>query len=962
MGCIHKSEIIKSEVSHQLNPEELFKQSIKEENIQKVNSLKIPININKNVKSNNLFYVNSNNSGSNVTSNNKLFSVQNKDNTINSLLSNDYFNSKYTIIGEINNQQTIEEFKIQLKSNPSEYRCMRKIKKISSEKLHSESEDNFVFEQINLLKGIDHKHICKIYDCINTTNNYFLIMDYCKEGNLDSKLKWSIKYSESQIKYLAFQLFGAIKYLNEKKLIHTDIKPTNILIDEIIKNDNGEDLFKIKLLNLDSYGENLDNNNTNIFPYYIAPEVIDNNEKVTSDIWSVGVIIYQMFYGEVPFGGDNLNEVYSNIKNGKIIQNSNSSLALKDLLNLIFVKDYSKRITVDKCLEHNWFHVGIKTPRDTEIFKKNLVEEINTDTNFLNYENDNSNNSDNYESSLDNKYKGQKKEEEKESEKEIKKEKEIELEDKNEDKKDNEKEKEKINEKENKKIEDKISNKLNQNIEKINEKEKIEEIESEKENGNEVKENINENETVKNPIELTEKKYKNKGEIEDKNSNKKLNIKNINQNSDNIIKLKKLKINFNNKKPHTLILGMTKNDKKKQIFELIKYSILFIKYYIRIYFQKEKEINKLNNIYLKYKIQKNMNLFISYINNVRKISFNSFYYNKSESLNRNFSKIIKEKINNKEELFEVLIQDKKNIIEMNLKKSYGKLKKSTVEEIKNIIQESNKFNLYEMNKYKAYFNEIEFEMDKNKYKEIYLYMDYHKLLINSINKLYSQILYNNISTNNDSNNTNNTNINNNVIGNVNKSKDSIKNEISKENIDKIEVVNNIDKINENNVISNNIESEIIIQNNDKDKKYESNLTISNNKERSQNESINGISNTNENNNIFIINNENETEQNNEDNIMNEIKKNVYIKENKKVNSNINKINSSKFIYNNKIEKSLNEEMQINKNKISNNKVNINENYNINYIDENEDNYESEERKNDINRFDPEKFLAIIGFT
>jgi len=935
MGCIHKSEIIKSDVSNQLNPEELFKQSIKEENIQKVNSLKIPNNVNSNIKSNNLFYVNSNNSGSNVTSNNKLFNFQNKDNTINSLLSNDYFNSKYTIIGEINNQQTIEEFKIQLKSSPSEYRCMRKIKKISSEKQHSEAEDNFVFEQINLLKGIDHKHICKIYDCINTTNSYFLIMDYCKEGNLDTKLKWSIKYSENQIKYLAFQLFDAIQYLNKKKLIHTDIKPTNILIDETVKNDNGEDLFKIKLLNLDSYGETVENNNTNMFPYYIAPEVIDNNEKVTSDVWSVGVIIYQMFYGEVPFGGDNLNEVYSNIKNGKIIQNSNSSLALRDLLNLIFVKDYNKRITVDKCLEHYWFHVGNKTPQDTEILKKNIFEEINTDTNILNYKNDNSNNSDNYESSLDNKYKEQKKEEEKESEKESK----SELEDKM--------EKKKINEKETEKRDEKYE-KENKNIEGIL---------NEKENGKKIKERNSENEIVKNKIEFIDKNNINKGQIKKKCSYEKINIKNNIENKDNSIKLKKLDINYDNKKTPTLILRASKNDKKKQIFPLIKYSILFIKYYIRIYFQKDKEINKLNNIYLKYRMQKNMNLFISYINNTRKISFNSFYYNKNESLNKNLSKIIKEKINNKQELFEVLIQDKKNIIEINLKKSFGQLKKSTVDEIKNIIKESNKCNLYEIRKYKAYFNEIEFEMGKNKYKEIYLYMDYHKLLINSIHKLYSQLLYNNISTNNDSNNTNNTNINNNQTGNGNKSKDSIKNEVSKKNIEKLEIINNIDKINENNININNIEGDIIIQNNDKEN---DNLTINNSKEKSQSNSINEISNTNENNNIVIINNENEIIQNNEDNIMNEIKKNVYQKENKITKVKVNKINSSKFIYNNKIENILNEEIDINK--INNNKENINENHNSIYMDENEDNYESEERKNDINRFDPEKFLAIIGFT
>ena len=94
--------------------------------------------------------------------------------------------------------------------------------------------------------------------------------------------------------------------------------------------------------------------------------------------------------------------------------------------------------------------------------------------------------------------------------------------------------------------------------------------------------------------------------------------------------------------------------------------------------------------------------------------------------------------------------------------------------------------------------------------------------------------------------------------------------------------------------------------------------------------------------------------------MKELKKNVFKKENKITKVNLNKINSSKFDYNNKIEKILNEE--IDTSKIINNKVNINENNKSNFLDEIEDNYESEERKNDVNRFDPEKFLAIIGFT
>ena len=790
-------------------------------------------NNNNNVSSSNVTSNNNNNNNNNININN----YNNKDNTLESLASNEYFNNKYIFIGEINNHQKAWEFKIQLKSDPFEFRCMRKLKKISLEKNNIDAEDTLILEQINLLKNIQHKHISKLYESITTPSCYFLIMDYCKEGTLDDKLKWSIKYSESQIKYLAFQLFEAIQYLNRQKLIHTDIKPINILIDEIVKNENDEDLFNIKLLNLDSYGENIEvsNNSNVVMPYYIAPEVIDHKEKITSDIWSVGVIIYQMFYGEVPFNGDNLKELYSNIKSAKITQNSSSSSALRDLLNLIFVKDYRKRITVEKCLEHRWFKIGNKTPTDTGILKKNIIEEINTDTNCIKNEENNSN-----------------------------------------------------------------SSEINIKKERSSIKEKTSE--------------------------------ENFRSSEDKNSDEsKHNIKAVELRT-------KRKIY-----PRTLILGVARSQKyknKSKISPLIKYSIIFIKYYIRIYFQKDKEINKLNNIYLKYKIEKNINIFINYINCKRIISFDSFYYNQNESLNKNLSKNINEQINNKEELFKILIQNKKKLIEMNLKTSYGKLKKSSVDEIRNIFKESNSFNLYEIKKYKQYFNEIEFEMEKNKYKEIYLFMDFYKLLINAINKLYAQYLNNNISTNVDSNNTFNTN-----LGFGNKSKESIKNDCSKVNSDNI-----ISDQSNNNILSIDIIKEEQEKNKD---------TINENNDNN-NDSL--LLNENKNNNIIKNceeggegdklhnNNDNHVSDKNElkDKSMNEI-------------SNLNNNEMSGIVNNDKNE-NIN---KLDKSKNKNDNKDIN-NYNCNNVYEdnnnNSDEDEFEKRKNDVNRFDPEKFLINIGFS
>ena len=854
MGCINKNEIIQSEKSQPINNEESFK--MKEENIIKNNSLK---NSNNN-KSNNRMYANSNNSGSNVTSNNKIYNNQLKDNTIGSLISNDYFNNNYVLLGEINNQPNIEEYKIQLKSNPNVFRCMRVLPKMFVKNQNNEDEDNSIFEEVNLLKTMTHKHICRLYECIATSSKYFLIMDYCREGNLENKLKWSIKYSENQIKYLAFQLFGAVKYLNKNNYMHTDIKPINILIDEITKNDSDEDLFNIKLLNFGSYGQSFENNNDNNnninkLPYYIAPEIINNIYDVTSDVWSIGVIIYQMFYGEVPFGGENIYEVYDNIKRGKIIQSMSASTNLRNLLDLIFVKDYKKRINVNKCLEHQWFYVANKTQRNTDVYKNCIIEEINTDINVNKIDEKNSQNT--YTSKSD-----------------------------------------------------KVSEKSNKNNSK-------------------------------------------------RKSIKLISFKNVEtfQNNTKPIKLK------NNKNGKTCATGTEKNGK---IYPLIKYCILFIKYYIRINFQKDKEINKLNKIYIKYKNEKNLYLFIKYINNTKKISFDSFNNDKN---NKNVINKLKEQINDKEQLFKILIENKKKYIEINLKKAFDKLRKTTVEEIKKIFKESNNINLYEIQKYKLYFNEIEFEMDKNKYKEIYLFIDFYKLLINSINKLYVQFISNNISsTNVDSNYTTTT-----LYGINNKSKESIKNENSKDNIDKSDKSNIYHQKSKNQY--------------DKEKLIPFDINKSNDKNKDQdnksNNNFNSISINNSNNAIMSNSNNNEN-----------IDDNFLKGSNKKNNINIEKINISKknehnhiimkrrtlvlnktnilkndknfqdLIINKLKRKSYKNSINFfenfqKKNIVKNNEVNNN---NIDFKDDEEDEYETEERKNDKNRFDPEKFLAIIGFS
>ena len=283
------------------------------------------------------------------------------------------------------------------------------------------------------------------------------------------------------------------------------------------------------------------------------------------------------------------------------------------------------------------------------------------------------------------------------------------------------------------------------------------------------------------------------------------------------------------------------------------------------------------------------------------------------------------------------MKNKKKNIEMNLKKYFGKLKKSNVDEIKNLFKEINNNNLHEIQKYQLYFNEIEFEMEKNKYKQIYLYMDFYKLLINSINKLNAQLINNNISTNVDSNDIN-TNIN---LAINNKSKELIKNENMKElNDKKYENQNKKnDEDHNNNIIKNNIKDENISKNNIIEKEIVT-------KEKPSSKAINQDIDNNNKKKIIKLNK------------TNIIKKTKSFNELVLISNKNRKRKSFKEFIKNNYEK-INEMINEKKNDL-NEKNNNNKNIETEFDD---DYYETDKRKkNDKNKFDPEKFLSIIGFS
>lgn len=145
--------------------------------------------------------------------------------------------------------------------------------------------------EIKVLKTCDNKNIIKLYDIKKTANNFYLILEYCNEGDLSQYLKKNKTLSEKEAIEFFLQILNAFKTLNKHKIMHRDFKLANILMHD------GEikiaDFGFSKLLTNEEFTETMLGS-----PLNMAPEVLGGTHyNSKADIWSIGVVFYEMLFG-----------------------------------------------------------------------------------------------------------------------------------------------------------------------------------------------------------------------------------------------------------------------------------------------------------------------------------------------------------------------------------------------------------------------------------------------------------------------------------------------------------------------------------------------------------------------------------------------------------------------------------------------------------------------------------------
>ena len=324
------------------------------------------------------------NSKTNQVSNKKdIINYNEKNNPIQKKILEDAseIDNNYFILEKISKNPISQNYKIQNKKNPSIFKTMKVLTKST---IQENDEELKIIKEIEILKGLKHENVIEIEKCYSDEKYFYIISEYSDYGSLKDQFGIKKKYSENQTKYILYQLLKAIKYLNQNNFIHTDIKPENILISEKILI-NKEELFKVKLIDFGN-ANSLQNQETQNLPYYVAPEVIERNFNEKCDIWSLGIIMFRLFYGYVPFKGNSFEEVINNIKNSPIEydkedENNNISLSEngEDILSNMIVREVDKRFNVDSCLNHKWFKYNNLTIIEEEKEKRYDISPVHND-------------------------------------------------------------------------------------------------------------------------------------------------------------------------------------------------------------------------------------------------------------------------------------------------------------------------------------------------------------------------------------------------------------------------------------------------------------------------------------------------------------------------------------------------------------------------------------------------------
>lgn len=233
--------------------------------------------------------------------------------------------------------------------------------------------------EISVLMKINHPNIIKLHDTFKTKKCIYIVLEYCDDGDLYNYIKTNGKIEEEYCRKLFTQASHGLYYLWINNLIHRDIKPHNFLLSSgVLKI---ADFGFIKYLEEAKMADTLCGS-----PIYMAPEILKYGKyDAKVDLWSMGVVLFEMLTGNPPFTAKNHVQLLKKIETTKfeIPEDINLSKTSIDLLECLLIVDPISRISFEKFFIHKFFNKFRfeKDERDSILKEEYEKEKENKDEN-----------------------------------------------------------------------------------------------------------------------------------------------------------------------------------------------------------------------------------------------------------------------------------------------------------------------------------------------------------------------------------------------------------------------------------------------------------------------------------------------------------------------------------------------------------------------------------------------------
>lgn len=211
-------------------------------------------------------------------------------------------------------------------------------------------ENRFNKAEVDCLMEIDHPNIISLYKYYKFQEYIYLLMEYCPY-DLETLLKKESEICEDQLKRYCYGILQGIKACHDRNISHSDIKPSNFLIDKygrIKVCDFGLSVMHFNCADCHSFRGTI---------YFMAPEILCKKgyDSIKADIWSLGITFFYMATQTFPFNGDDRKDIIKEVTTGMYPISKVESAALRQVITSCLQIDPLARPTVDDLLNMPFF-------------------------------------------------------------------------------------------------------------------------------------------------------------------------------------------------------------------------------------------------------------------------------------------------------------------------------------------------------------------------------------------------------------------------------------------------------------------------------------------------------------------------------------------------------------------------------------------------------------------------------